>query len=108
MILTNVVFVSGDEDGEMSSDADELEVASDDDDFEEVDGFEGMDDDDFDFAPTQKSKAEQVKYFGKFIFSAPKLFFCNFIYLFIYLLGASKRKNIVQIVLFECMDHEIM
>ena len=58
MVLTRLVFVAGDEDAEMSSDADELEVASDDDDFEEVDGFEGMDDDDFDFAPKQKEQVE--------------------------------------------------
>ena len=29
-----------------------------------------------------------------------------FIYLFIYLFGANKRKNILQMILFECMDHE--
>ena len=78
MILTNVVFVSGDEDGEMSSDADELEVASDDDDFEEVDGFEGMDDDDFDFAPKQK---EQVKIFRQISLLCTKNIFSLFSFL---------------------------
>jgi hypothetical protein len=42
---------SGDDDEDMS-DADELMQASDDEDFEEVDTFEGMDDD-FDFAPAK-------------------------------------------------------
>ena len=80
MILTNVVFVAGDEDGEMSSDADELEVASDDDDddFEEVDGFEGMDDDDFDFAPKQK---EQVKIFRQISLLCTKNIFSLFSFL---------------------------
>lgn len=43
---------SGDDDEEDMSDADELMQASDDEDFEEVDTFEGMDDD-FDFAPAK-------------------------------------------------------
>ena len=102
MILTNVVFVAGDEDGEMSSDADELEVASDDDDddFEEVDGFEGMDDD-FDFAPKQK---EQVKKFRQISLRYTKIIFSQFSFLLLIELWTSQVFKWSKPVRVGCLD----